>query len=316
MRDTTPLQPAHCGTLTRRRSGSVAKGKRDRGACRTSRITFGSVVNRATTVGPAVELRGVRKHYGFRQPWVLRDVNFVVDRGSIVELAGSNGAGKSTLLRILAGATRPTGGHRRSTRPIAVGYMPERLTAPAFSARDYLNHHVRLRRLDQRDGGSQILELVERLDAGPLLAERLGVLSKGSLQKIVAIQSLLGQPDMLVLDEPFASLDASARGALWELITECADDGTAVVFCEHRDRPQRVSDRRLVLADGVLSEESSSAGVSRPRPSGDGLRLVVHRDVSDREIGRLLNQGWHIVGVRVQSADEICIEATKENPAG
>lgn len=273
-------------------------------------------MNRATTVEPAVELRGVRKHYGFRQPWVLREVNFVADSGSTVELAGSNGAGKSTLLRILAGATRPTGGHRRTTRPIAVGYMPERLTAPAFSARDYLNHHVRLRRLDQRDGSRQILELVERLDAGGLLAERLGVLSKGSLQKIVAIQALLGQPDPLVLDEPFAGLDASARGALWELINERADHGTAVVFCEHRDRPRRVSDRRLVLADGVLAEESSSAAVSEPGPSGDRLRLVVHRDVSDQELGRLLRQGWHIVAVRVQSPDEICIEAVKENPAG
>lgn len=274
------------------------------------------VVERAMTVGAPVELQRVRKHYGFRQRWVLRDVNLVVDRGSIVELAGSNGAGKSTLLRILAGATRPTGGHRRAMRPFVLGYMPERLTAPAFSAHAYLHHHARLRRLDQHDGSRQILELAERLDAGGLLAERLGVLSKGSLQKIVAIQSLLGQPDMLVLDEPFASLDASARSALWELIKERADHGTAVVFCEHRDRPQRLSDRRLVLADGVLSDESSCADVSRPRPSSDRLRLVVHRGVSDQEIGRLLHQGWHIVGVRVQSANEICIEATKENPAG
>jgi ABC-type multidrug transport system ATPase subunit len=273
-------------------------------------------VKRATTVGPAVELRRVRKRYGFRQPWVLREVNLVVDRGSIVELAGSNGAGKSTLLRILAGATRPTGGDRRATRPIAVGYMPERLSAPAFSAGEYLHHHVRLRRLDQQDGRRQVLELAECLDAAGLLAERLSVLSKGSLQKIVAIQSLLGQPDLLVLDEPFASLDASARGALWELMKKRADHGVAVVFCEHRERSDRVSDRRLVLADGVLSEESSSADVSSPTPSGERLRLVVHRDASDQEIGRLLHQGWHIVGVRAQSADEIRIEATKEKPAG
>lgn len=267
--------------------------------------------------GPAVELCRVRKHYGFRQRWVLREVNLVVDRGSIVELAGSNGAGKSTLLRILAGATRPTGGDRRATRPFAVGYMPERLTAPAFSAREYLRHHARLRRLDQRDGSSQILELAERLDAGGLLAERLGVLSKGSLQKVLAIQSLLGQPDLLVLDEPFASLDASARGALWELLKDRADQGAAVVFCEHRDQPQRVSDRRLVLADGLLSEEPGSADISRPTASSaDRRTFVVGRDVSDQEIAQLLQQGWHIVGVRRQSVSEVCIEAVKEDPAG
>jgi len=273
-------------------------------------------MNRAMTAGAVVELQGVRKHYGFRQPWVLRGVNLVVDRGSIVELAGSNGAGKSTLLRILAGATLPTGGRRIGARPIAVGYVPERLTAPAFSARAYLHHHVRLRCLDQHDGSMQILELAERLGAGGLLAERVGVLSKGSLQKIVAIQSLLGQPDVLVLDEPFAGLDASSRVALWELLKERADQGTAVVFCEHRERPQRVSDRRLVLAEGVLSEESGAADAFRPGPAGDRLRLVVHPDVSDQEIGRLLGQGWHIVAVRVQSAEEICIEAVKGSPAG
>lgn len=277
---------------------------------------FGGVVERAMTVGAPVELQRVRKRYGLRQPWVLRDVNLVVDRGSVIELAGSNGAGKSTLLRILAGATRPTGGSRRATPRVAVGYMPELLTAPAFSARAYLHHHVRLRRLDERDGSRQILGLAERLDAGGLLDERLGVLSKGSLRKIVAMQSLLGLPDMLVLDEPFASLDASAVDALWELLKERAHGGTGVVFCDHGEGPRRVSDRRLVLTAGVLSEESGSPDLLSRWVSGERLRLVVHPEVSDQEIGRLLNQGWHIVGVRVDSADEIRIEATKENPAG
>jgi ABC-type multidrug transport system ATPase subunit len=185
----------------------------------------------------------VRKHYGFRQPWVLRDVDLAIERGSVLEVAGPNGAGKSTLLRILAGAVVPTAGVRRVAEGLALGYMPERLTAPAFTAGAYLHHHVRLRRLDNDDGEREISELAGRLQAQRLLAERMARLSKGSLRKVAAIQSLLGRPKFLVMDEPFASLDAPSRRSFAQILLERAGRGAAVVFCDHRDGSARLADR-------------------------------------------------------------------------
>ena len=263
--------------------------------------------------GVAIELRGVRKHYGFRQPWVLRDVDLAIERGSILQVAGPNGAGKSTLLRILAGAVLPTAGVRRTAEGLALGYMPERLTAPSFSAGAYLHHHARLRRLEKDEGDGEISELAERLDAQHLLGQRMARLSKGSLQKVAAIQSLLGRPKFLVMDEPFASLDAPSRQTLAAILDERARRGTAVVCCDHRDGSARVADRRLVLRDGHLTEPATAAATGARDADGEPVRFTVGREASDREIGRLIDDGWHIVDVRAHGPDGVEIRAVRRD---
>jgi len=190
-----------------------------------------------------VELRGIRKRYGWAGPWVLCGIDLSVDAGAIVEVAGANGAGKSTLLRVLAGATLPCVGRRTVLSALTIGYVPERLTPPPFSAADYLRHHARFRGLDRADGERDVAGLAERLRFASLLGERMAALSKGSRQKVAAIQALLGRPRMLVLDEPFASLDAEAGDTLWAVLGERARDGAAVVFSDHREHSWRQADR-------------------------------------------------------------------------
>lgn len=269
--------------------------------------------------GATVELEHVGKRYRVGRPWVFKDLDLALDGGSVVELAGVNGAGKSTLLRILAGATLPSSGRRLVAREVGpgLGYMPERLTAPAFSAGAYLRHHVRLRGLEPHAGDRQVSDLADSLEARQLLAEPMAALSKGSLQKVVAIQCLLGSPRVLVLDEPFASLDAQARQTLWRLIATRAHDGAAVMFCDHHDWPGRQADRRLVLSDGVLAQESSA---SPPAPAGREsperrMRRVVGRGESDAEIARLIADGWHVTTVAERPSGEIEIEAIRREPA-
>lgn len=265
----------------------------------------------AMTTAATVELERVGKRYGVGRPWVFKHVDLALAGGSVVELAGANGAGKSTLLRILAGATLPSSGRRRIATELGLGYMPERLTAPSFAAAAWLRHHVRLRGLDPNEGGAQISELADSLQARPLLGERMAALSKGSLQKVAAIQCLLGSPKVLVLDEPFASLDARARETLWRLVSKRAHDGAAVVFCDHHEWPGRHADRRLVLSDGVLAEP----GVARADSALEErrLELVVAREESDREIARLIEEGWHIAAVRERPAESVQIEATRRD---
>ena len=261
----------------------------------------------------AIELRGVHKHYGFRQPWVLRDVDLAVERGSILEIAGANGAGKSTLLRILAGAVLPTAGVRRTADGLALGYMPERLTSPSFSAGAYLHHHVRLRGLDTDEGGDQVSELAERLQAQHLLGERMARLSKGSLQKVAAIQSLLGRPKFLVMDEPFASLDGPSRRNLAEILRERAGRGTAVVFCDHREGSAQLADRRLALRDGRVTEPSTPDGLRAANAERAAVWFTAGRDDSDREIARLIDEGWHILEVRSDRPDAVEIRAARRD---
>src|SRR4051794_20121500 len=165
-------------------------------------------------------LTDVAKRYRWDGPWVLEGVDVEAQAGAVVEVRGANGAGKSTLLRLLAGASLPSRGRRRCARDVAVGYAPERLLAPPFTAAEYLRHHTRVRRAPH--GAAETV--AERLGLAALLSERMTALSKGSLQKVVLTQALAGAPRLLVLDEPFSGLDADARVALAALVRERARD--------------------------------------------------------------------------------------------
>ncbi len=96
-----------------------------------------------------MRLEGVAKRYGFRQPWVIRDVSLEIRPGALVRLEGRNGTGKSTLLKVIAGVAVPTRG--TVTGRVTTGYVPERFPpALPFTAQDYLAHLGRMHGLRRR----------------------------------------------------------------------------------------------------------------------------------------------------------------------
>jgi ABC-type Mn2+/Zn2+ transport system ATPase subunit len=272
--------------------------------------------------GIATELIGASKRYAVGGRWILNDVSVAVRQGSLIEICGANGSGKSTLLRLLAGATVPTRGRRMAAERGRVGYAPERLAPPPpFAAEDYLHHHARLRGLPELVGREAVASLSERLAVRGLLAERLSALSKGSLQKIVLIQALLGAPTLLVLDEPFSGLDVEARGVLGALLRERVSSGTAVVYSDHRaGGSQLAASRRWLVAEAAVHTQSSSnrpldvaalPGVFDARREGPLLSLRVDAESSDAALSALLERGWHIDRVS-PAEDGSHIEARSE----
>ncbi|MFI6638383.1 ATP-binding cassette domain-containing protein [Streptomyces sp. NPDC050504] len=179
-----------------------------------------------------MRLQGVSKRYG-RGSWVLRDVAADVPEGAVVAFRGGNGSGKSTLLRMIAGLSRPTHG-TVTGRPDVVGYVPDRF-APAerMSAGAYLTHLGRIRGLGTREASGRARGLLERLALVGGADAELRTLSKGNAQKVALAQALLVAPGLLVLDEPWSGLDASAHGVLAEIVAEVARAGGAVVFTDH-----------------------------------------------------------------------------------
>jgi ABC-type Mn2+/Zn2+ transport system ATPase subunit len=176
-----------------------------------------------------MQLNEVAFRYGRKSPWVLRDVSFTIPQG-ITEVTGRNGAGKSTLLRLLAGLRTPTRG-RITGRPARVGYAPERFPVDQpFTVSAYLNHMAAI-------GGTpstNVTAWAERLHFDHLLNVRLPDLSKGSAHKVGLAQALMADPALLILDEPFAGLDAQTRALLPSLITDLASAGTTVVLSDHQ----------------------------------------------------------------------------------
>ena len=229
-----------------------------------------------------VQLEQVAFRYRRRAPWVLHDVTLTVPRGRLIEVNGANGAGKSTLLRLLAGVVPPVRG-RVSDRPPRVGYAPERFpAAQPFTARDYLAHMARIRGVAAP--GPEVW--AERLGLAGLLDTRLPDLSKGSAHKTGLVQAFLGSPELLVLDEPFAGLDAETRQGLPVLLADLAREGTSVIVSDHQGDLRELP--------GVVRWQVSGHTVT----TGDlpdeytVVEVTVRADEADKLVTRLTADGY------------------------
>jgi len=193
---------------------------------------------------PLVRALGVARRYGEIEALVPTDVELLP--GETVALVGPNGAGKSTLLSLLAGALEPSQG--TVDAQVRVGWVPQRPAHYArLSARENLELFARLEGV--RDPGGAAQHLLERFSL-PTEARPSGELSVGNRQRLNVALSLLGEPRVLLLDEPTASLDPGQRRRVWEVVNALRGAGGAVCFATQNLEEVEHADRVLVLQDG------------------------------------------------------------------
>jgi ABC-2 type transport system ATP-binding protein len=191
-----------------------------------------------------VRADAISKRYGARD--ALRDVTFEVADGERAAVIGPNGAGKTTLLQILAGALAPTAGTVSVGR---AGWVPQQ---PALYSKLSVAENLRLfARLEKvADVERAVARMLEQTALADRAHDEVGKLSGGNRQRVNIAIGLLGDPQVLLLDEPSAALDPRQRERLWEFIGAL---GTTVVFATHDvGEAERFADRVLVLADGEL----------------------------------------------------------------
>ncbi len=188
--------------------------------------------------------RGVARRYGSLEALAPTDVELAA--GETLALVGPNGAGKSTLLAILAGAIEPSEGVVESD--VAIGWVPQRPAHYArLSARENLELFARLGGVD--DARTVASQLLERF-ALPVEERPSGELSVGNRQRLNVALSLLGDPRVLLLDEPTASLDPAQRRRVWEIADELRAGGGAICFATQNLEEIERADRVLVLQGG------------------------------------------------------------------
>ncbi|MEU6748894.1 ATP-binding cassette domain-containing protein [Spirillospora sp. NPDC046719] len=236
-----------------------------------------------------MRLDDVAFRYHRRGPWVLRDVTLSLPPGSVTEVTGRNGAGKSTLLRLIAGLRGPQKGSVRE-RPSRIGYAPERFPVDQpFTVRSYLGHMAAVRRVPEDAIGTW----AERLAFDHLLHVRLPELSKGSAQKVGLAQALMDDPGLLILDEPFAGLDAATRDTLPGLIAGLAADGATVVISDHQRCIESLPGiDRLQVAGGTVTR--LAAGDEPDAPRLTVLEVVVPEADADTVETKLRADGYTV----------------------
>ncbi|WP_431876677.1 ATP-binding cassette domain-containing protein [Micromonospora marina] len=210
-----------------------------------------------------MRLDGVWLRYHRQGPWVLRQVDVAIGHGEAAVVLGRNGAGKSTLLQLAAGVLRPSRG-RVADRPPVVGWVPERFPADQpFTVGAYLSAMGRVAGLPGPAADRAVRHWVERLGLTRFHDVRLPRLSKGTAQKVGLAQALLRPPGLLVLDEPWEGLDATARESVPEIIGEVLADGGTVLVSDHRGETVRLPGaRHLSVTDGTVTEEASPGGAA------------------------------------------------------
>ena len=229
---------------------------------------------------PAIAVSGLRKAYGSQE--ALRGVDFMVDRGEVFGLLGPNGAGKTTTVEVLEGFRTRDGGvvrvlgrdpeERSAELRARVGIVFQSCgTYPHLTVRETVAHWATLypapRDVDEVLALAGLDEAADR---------RARVLSGGQRRRLDFALALVGDPELIFLDEPTTGFDPAARRAAWEVVRALRDLGKTVVLTTHYlEEAQALADRVAILRDGLILAEGppGALGAARYRVTwrtGDG----------------------------------------------
>jgi ABC-2 type transport system ATP-binding protein len=219
-------------------------------------------MNTNAQAGLALEASDLVKEFG--ETRAVGGVSLAVPAGSIYGLLGPNGAGKTTILRILLGIIDPSSGTRQilgHDRPLdaapEVGYLPEeRGLYPAMHARDAIAFIGALRGLPLREGRRRADQLLQEHGLADWARKPIRTLSKGMAQTVQLLGTIVHKPRLIILDEPFAGLDAINQGRLEELIRREARGGATIIFSTHViAHAERLCERIAIIAKGKVAFE-------------------------------------------------------------
>ena len=212
--------------------------------------------------GDAIAVEAVDLVKDFGDTRAVAGVSLVVPTGSIFGLLGPNGAGKTTTLRMLIGIIDPSSGTRRvlgHERPLEaapeVGYLPEeRGLYPAMHAREAIAFMGALRGLPLAEGRRRADELLKEHNLGEWARKPIRSLSKGMAQTVQLLGTIVHRPKLIVLDEPFAGLDAINQGRLEDMIRRETRNGATVIFSTHViAHAERLCERVAIIAKGRVA---------------------------------------------------------------
>jgi ABC-2 type transport system ATP-binding protein len=203
---------------------------------------MGAATHPSVPEGPTLVVKGVRKRYG--DTIALDGVDLDIAAGEIVALLGPNGAGKTSLVSIVAGLRRPDTGSVQVAgvdalrKPHAararLGLAPQELGIyPTLSVRDNLRFHGELAGLRRTALTRRVAEVADALALGDLLRRAARELSGGEARRLHTAMSVIGRPQLLLLDEPTTGADVGMRVQLLELVRTLAAEGAAVCYSTH-----------------------------------------------------------------------------------
>ncbi|MDY5558323.1 MAG: ABC transporter ATP-binding protein [Candidatus Heritagella sp.] len=215
---------------------------------------------------PAILCRDVRKAFG--PVMAVQGLNLQVFPGELYALLGVNGAGKTTTIKLLTGLLRPDGGtleilgkklpqEMEAMRRITAVSPQETAVAGLLTVRENLELMARVHGLGKKEGRKRASDTINALGLQPVKDRRAKTLSGGWQRRLSIAMALIGEPQVLYLDEPTLGLDVLARRELWREVESLKGKTTIVLTTHYMEEAQALSDRVGIMAGGRLLEEGT-----------------------------------------------------------
>ena len=217
------------------------------------------------------ELRNLKKYFATQK--AVDDISFTIDKGSIFGLLGPNGAGKTTLIRMITGIFFPDEGEiifdGKKFDPvhdiIHIGYMPEeRGLYKKMKIGEQALYLAQLKGLNRADAMAKIKEWFVRLEMQSWWNKKVEDLSKGMSQKLQFVTTVLHEPKLIILDEPFSGLDPVNSNLIKEEIYKLAQRGSTIIFSTHRmEQVEEICDHIILVNKGQKILDGTVSGVKQ-----------------------------------------------------
>ena len=254
-----------------------------------------------------LEIQNLEKSFGQKQ--VLFGVDFKAESGQILGLIGKNGAGKTTIFHSILRFLEYSGNITFDKQPISqetyrkIGYLPEeRSLMPKLTVYEQVRYLANLKGVPNAVVKEKLPQWMERLQVKGKVTDKIKSLSKGNQQKVQLIITLLHEPNLIILDEPFSGLDPVNTEILKQVIIEEKERGATIIFSDHvMTNVEELCDDVVMIRDGKVILDGS---VQEVRNQHGKTRLFVSSSLSQTELealphvtkASLTNQGtWRLV---------------------
>lgn len=210
---------------------------------------------------PAIEVKNLDRYFGSIH--AVRDISFSINPGEVLGFLGPNGAGKSTTMKMITGFLEPSSGtvrvngHNVVDEPLKVksviGYLPE--GAPSYGemrVRDFLLFVAEIRGLSGSNRGNRVDEIIKKINLDGVVNQTIETLSKGYKRRVGVAQSILHDPEILIMDEPTDGLDPNQKHEVRKLIKDMSTNKAIVISTHILEEVDAVCTRAIIIAKGKL----------------------------------------------------------------
>ncbi|MBQ5602031.1 MAG: ABC transporter ATP-binding protein [Clostridia bacterium] len=269
-----------------------------------------------------IKVKDLTKRYG--DLVAVNNLSFNIESGHVYGLLGANGAGKSTTMNIITGCLAPTsgtvtvGGYDITTHPekakALIGYLPE--VPPLYAdmtPREYLSFIASARRMKRNEAESHIEEIMEKTKISGVADKLIKSLSKGYRQRVGIAQAMIGDPEIIILDEPTAGLDPRQIIEIRELISELGKRGTVIVSSHILTEIEEICDRIIIISSGEIVACDTLENLYNRYVGPDTLTLSVK--ATPKQALDILKKVGKLGKVSLEPDGDICeivIEAPKD----